>query len=43
MDAAEAADKHVILINPLLKDIQSSGGVMSVRCGSPSPCLPRPL
>lgn len=31
MDAAEAQNKHVILVNPLLKDIPSSAGVMQVR------------
>jgi len=31
VDAAEAQNKHVILVNPLLKDIPSSAGVMQVR------------
>lgn len=31
VDAAEAQNKHVILINPLLKDIPSSAGVMQVK------------
>ena len=31
VDAAEAQGKHVILVNPQLKDIPSSGGVMGVR------------
>lgn len=32
VDAAEEQGKAVILINPKLVDIPSSGGVMGVRC-----------
>ena len=31
MEAGEKLDKQIILINPLLKDVQSSSNVMSVR------------
>lgn len=33
VEEAEAQGKYVILINPLLKDIPSAGGVMQTRCG----------
>ena len=36
-EAAAAQDRTIIIINPLLKDVPSSSGVMGVRCVSLTP------
>ena len=40
VDVAEAQGKHVILLNPSLKDVPSSSGVMGVRCAGPARTQP---